>query len=419
MDRRAHPDRALPSLATAAWLLAPATQAALGFLGDNGFGARVVGGAVRNALLGRAVGDIDIATTAKPEQVIASANARGIKTIPTGIEHGTVTVIITGKSFEVTTLRRDVVTDGRHATVAFTDDWAEDASRRDLTLNALYCDKGGTIFDPLGGIDDVLARRVRFIGDARARIREDYLRILRFFRFTAEYADGAPDQAGLDASLAERHGLLALSAERVRAELVRLLIAPRAVPAIDAMAGHGLLTALLPIAPRLGIFAKLVAIEAANSLAPNAQLRLAALTVAVVEDAARLADHLRLSTAERNVLVRAAASPRLDPASDDRSLRAQLYRIGEAHFAEASLMSWAASSQPLDNLHWKRLLDFNLGWQAPVCPFSGKDILARGVASGPQVGEILREFEAWWIANDFPSARSFLDDQLDKLLQRN
>ena len=338
----------MPSLATAEWLLAPATQAALGFLADNGFDSRVVGGAVRNALLGRAVGDIDIATTAKPEQVIASAKALGIKTIPTGIEHGTVTVLIKGKSFEVTTLRRDVVTDGRHATVAFTDDWAEDASRRDLTLNALYCDASGTISDPLGGIDDVLARRVRFIGDARARIREDYLRILRFFRFTAEYSDGAPDQAGIDASLAERHGLLALSAERVRAELVRLLIAPRAVPTIVAMAGHGLLTALLPIAPRMGIFANLVAIEATNSLPPNAPLRLAALTVAVNEDATRLADRLRLSTAERNVLVRSANSQRLDPMSDDRSLRATLYRLGETSFAEASLISWAASSQRHD-----------------------------------------------------------------------
>ena len=409
----------MPSLATAEWLLAPATQAVLGFLGDNGFDARVVGGAVRNALLGRAVGEIDIATTAKPEQVIASAKALGIKTIPTGIEHGTVTVLIKGKSFEVTTLRRDVVTDGRHATVAFTDDWAEDASRRDLTLNALYCDASGAISDPLGGIDDVLARRVRFIGDARARIREDYLRILRFFRFTAEYSDGAPDQAGLDASLAERHGLLALSAERVRAELVRLLIAPRAVPTIAAMVGHGLLTALLPIAPRLGIFANLVAIEATNSLSPNAPLRLATLTVAVSEDATRLADHLRLSTAERNVLVRSANSQRLDPMSDDRSLRAKLYRMSETSFAEASLLSWAASSQRPDSLQWKRLLNFNHRWQSPVCPISGKDIMARGVAPGPHVGEVLREFESWWITNDFPSERSLLDDQLGILLQRN
>ena len=188
---------------------------------------------MRNALLGRQVADIDIATVASPEQVIAAANADGMKTVATGLQHGTVTVIGNHRSFEVTTLRHDVETDGRHATVAFTDDWTADASRRDLTINALYCDADGTIFDPLGGLDDVLARRVRFIGDAHQRIREDYLRILRFFRFTAQYADGAPDAIGLAAAVAERDGMKRLSAERVRAELVRLLVAPGARAVID------------------------------------------------------------------------------------------------------------------------------------------------------------------------------------------
>ena len=247
-----------PNLAGADWLTRPQTRAVLAALAAKGFAARAVGGAVRNALLGRTVGDIDIATSARPEEVIAAARAAGLAAVPTGIDHGTVTVIADQVPYEVTTLRRDVATDGRHATVAFTDDWEADARRRDFTLNALYCDAEGQVFDPLGGYPDLVAQRVRFIGDAHERIREDYLRILRFFRFTAEYAAGPPDAAGLAACVSEREGLTRLSAERVRQELLRLLVAPRAAELVRAMQDYGILALVLPAAPRPALLAVLL-----------------------------------------------------------------------------------------------------------------------------------------------------------------
>ncbi len=418
MDKPAQPDRSLPSLANAEWLLATATQTVLECLTASGFGARVVGGAVRNALLGRPVADVDIATTATPVQVIAAARTRGLKTVATGLEHGTVTVIVAGKPFEVTTLRRDVETDGRHATVAFTDDWDADAARRDLTLNAIYCDANGEIFDPLGGIGDLLGRRVRFVGDAHERIREDYLRILRFFRFTAEYAEGVPDAAGLEASLAERTGLHTLSAERIRAEFIRLLVAPRALPTIAAMADYGLLTEILPVAPRLGILARFVAIEAANDLTPNAMMRVAALTIAVHEDALHLAAKLRLSSAERDILVRAASLIVADPMLDDKVQRATLYRLGQSAFAEAVLLAWARGSSRVDDPSWKSLLELPQRWRPTALPFSGRDIIARGVAPGPRIGQVLTKFETWWIANDFPGEHALNAAELENILRQ-
>ncbi len=418
MDKRAPPERVLPSLATAEWLLAPESQKVLGCLAAGHFEARVVGGAVRNALLGRQVSDIDIATTATPEQVIATAKTHGLKTVATGLEHGTVTVIVDGKAFEVTTLRRDVDTDGRHATVAFTDDWAADAARRDLTLNALYCDAGGTIFDPLGGIDDVLNGRVRFVGDPHARIREDYLRILRFFRFTAEYADAAPDAAGLQAAVSERKGLRRLSAERICAEFTRLLVAPRAVPTLAAMAENGFLTEILPVAPRMGILDRLVAIEHANDVKPNAMLRLAGLAVAVHEDALRLTGHLRLSSAERETLVRAANPVDVDNAFDEKVQRAMLYRLGETAFREAVLLAWAQASASANDRAWQGFLELPQRWRPAALPFSGRDIIARGAAPGRLVGEVLRAFERWWIASDFPVDHELNAAELERLLHQ-
>ena len=406
----------LPSLASLDWLSAAPTQRILRALDSRGLKARVVGGAVRNALLGRQVADIDIATVASPEQVIAAANADGMKTVATGLQHGTVTVIGNHRSFEVTTLRHDVETDGRHATVAFTDDWTADASRRDLTINALYCDADGTIFDPLGGLDDVLARRVRFIGDAHQRIREDYLRILRFFRFTAQYADGAPDAIGLAAAVAERDGMKRLSAERVRAELVRLLVAPGARAVIDAMAAHGLLTEILRVAPRLGVFARLVAIEVAVRARPDAALRLAALGIAVEDDGWRLAQHLRLSADERDVLLRAATDRVVSPAGDERNARAALYRLGNARFRNRVMLDWASSGAAVFDAGWHSLLDLPGRWVVPQMPIAGRDLLARGVAPGPRMGDILDVFEVWWIANDFPSDPAVLDAAIDRIM---
>ncbi len=292
------PTRELPSLAGADWLVRPQTRAVFDALAAGGFAARAVGGAVRNALLGRPVVDIDIATPARPEQVMAAARAAGLAAVPTGLAHGTVTVIADHVAHEVTTLREDVETHGRHATVAFTDDWAADARRRDFTINALYCSADGEVFDPLGAEADLAARRVRFIGEARQRIREDYLRILRFFRLTAEYGEGPPDPDSLAACVAEREGLARLSAERVRQELLRLLAAPRGPELVRAMQDYGVLAYVLPAAPRPALLARLAAIEAALGLAGDAVLRLAALAVELPDDADRLRDRLRLSNEE-------------------------------------------------------------------------------------------------------------------------
>ena len=241
-----------PSLAGSDWLVRPETRAVFTALAARGFEARAVGGAVRNALLGHPVVDVDIATPARPDEVIAAAKAAGLTPVPTGIAHGTVTVVANHVPYQVTTLREDVETHGRHATVAFTGDWAADARRRDFTLNALYCNAEGRVFDPLSGYADLAARRVRFIGDARERIREDYLRILRFFRLTAEYGEGPPDADGLVACVREREGLARLSAERVREELFRLLAARRGPELVRAMFDHGLLALLLAVCTTAG-----------------------------------------------------------------------------------------------------------------------------------------------------------------------
>ncbi len=259
------PDAARPSKAVslehAEWLEREETKAVFDALSGGDIETRAVGGAVRDALLGRPVTEIDIATTALPERVLSLAAEAGLKAVPTGLQHGTVTLIAKGVPFQVTTLRQDVETFGRHAKVAFTRSFEEDASRRDFTLNALYADRHGTVFDPLGGLDDLMQGRVRFIGSAEARIEEDFLRILRFFRFHAYYGRGPMDAEGLRASVTLRDGLRQLSAERVSGELKRILVAPRAASAIRALYDYGLLTELLGGVPRLSRFEAIARIE--------------------------------------------------------------------------------------------------------------------------------------------------------------
>ena len=283
------------------------TQAVFAALAAKGHAARAVGGAVRNALLGRPVVDVDIATTAKPEEVIAAAEDAGLSAVPTGIAHGTVTVIADRVPYEVTTLRRDVETHGRHATVAFTDDWAADARRRDFTINALYCSADGEVFDPLGGAADIEARRVRFIGDARERIREDYLRILRFFRLTAEYGVGAPDAEALAACVLERDGLRACRPSACARRCCACWLRRAGRSWCASMLDYGLLPLVLGLAPRPTLLQRLADLEAALAREPDAILRLAALAVEVPEDASRLADRLRLSNDERERLAHVAA----------------------------------------------------------------------------------------------------------------
>jgi poly(A) polymerase len=406
-----------PCLAGAHWLTRPQTQAVFKALAEGGYVARAVGGSVRNALLGRPVVDVDIATTARPEEVIAAAQAARLRAIPTGIAHGTVTVVADHIAFEVTTLREDVLSHGRHATVAFTQDWATDARRRDFTINALYCDAGGEIFDPLGGYGDVLARRVRFIGDAGARIREDYLRILRFFRLTAEYGLGGPDDAGLGACVRERDGLCRLSGERVRQELLRLLVAARGPKMVRCLLEYGLLTLVLAVAPRPTLLAALAALEGRLGLAPDAILRLAALAVEVSEDAERLRDRLRLSNEEYARLARAAtSSPTVGPAATEREAKAYLYAAGAAAFRERVVMAWARSGEGADCEPWRLRLALPERWIAPRFPLGGADVIALGIPAGPRVGDILRRLETWWIAADFAANDAALRAKLAELI---
>ena len=314
------------SLKDAAWLNAGPLVALLGVLDRDGEEARAVGGAVRNALMGLPVAEIDVATTAVPEEVVRRVRAAGFKPVPTGIEHGTITVVIDKAPFEVTTLRQDVETYGRHAKVAFGRDWKTDAERRDFTINALSAARDGTVYDYVGGLDDLKARRVRFIGDANRRIEEDYLRILRFFRFHAAYASGHPDAEGLAACIAGRDGLEQLSRERVRMEMLKLLAAPRATPTLAAMAECGLLLRVLGGVPYLAAFENMAKVEAAIGSAPDAVQRLGALGVMVAEDAARLWQKLRLTNAEHERL-----------ALDGRRLAAHLAGSERASGARAAL----------------------------------------------------------------------------------
>lgn len=397
-----------PSLKDAPWLKRPETARIFAALSVPGVETRAVGGAVRNSLLGLAVAEIDLATTARPEQVMTLALKAGLKAVPTGIEHGTVTVVANGVPFEVTTLRRDVETFGRHATVAFTENWEEDARRRDFTLNALYAASDGTVFDPLGGYDDVVGARVRFIGDAEARIKEDYLRILRFFRFNAYYGNGPFDAEGLRACVKLRGGIARLSAERVAGEVRRLLVAPQAFRAVEAMFDYGLLTHVLGGVPRLERFRRLVEIEGALGRKAEAMPRLAALAVFVSEDAGRLAARLHLSNAEQAVLALGAEDHAASGLPDEDAAKRLLYRLGPTAYPAAALIAWADSSAAPGDPNWHAAVTLDERWQAPVFPLKGSDLAALGEVEGPALGALLRKLEAEWMAEGFAADRDRL-----------
>src|SRR6202165_4601770 len=316
-------------LSDAPWLRSGPAARVLELLNRNGEEARVVGGAVRNALLKIPVADIDIATTALPDEVIRRARAAGIKSVPTGIEHGTVTLVVEGQPFEVTTLREDTETFGRKASVAFGRDWVADARRRDFTINGLSVDAGGVVHDHVGGLDDVFAKRVRFIGDPNQRIAEDYLRILRFFRIHAAYGAGEPDRAGYLACIAARAGLASLSAERVRMEMLKLMVAQGAPGAITAMADGGLLLPIFGGVAYTGPFAAMISAEHLLGLKPDPVRRLGALAVAVTEDAKRVAMRLRLTKGETKALDSMGHRWWRLAGMDEVTARRRLYRLGE------------------------------------------------------------------------------------------
>lgn len=396
------------------WLARPGTQAVFDVLARAGYDARAVGGSVRNALIGAPVEDIDIATTATPDEVSRLAAAAGLRVIATGLQHGTVTVISEGIPYEVTTLREDVATFGRHAEVAFTADWIADASRRDFTMNALYCEADGALFDPLGGLADLEARRVRFIGDPHARIREDYLRILRFFRFFGQYGNGAPEEADMLACVQERKGLRQLSRERIRQEMVKLVCAPRAMAAIEAMHTHGILTELLPVAPAPATFAAVTRLDRDQ----DAALRLAGLCVHVDEDAARLAGALRLSNTERRTLASyAMAAAWTAGFPDPRTQRALCYRLGRASYKHFITGLSARRAQQDTSDMVREALVVAEQWAPPQFPLKGADVIAAGIRSGPEVGKILSEIEELWIDMDFAMDRAQLIAELTKRVQ--
>lgn len=399
------------------WLRDEATRRLLDALCRAGVTARFVGGCVRDALLGRPSADIDLATPAHPEQIIAALEKSGIKAVPTGLAHGTVTAVLPQRHFEITTLRRDVETDGRHARVAFDADWSEDAARRDFTINALYLDPEGTVHDPVGGLADLAAHRVRFVGEPARRIAEDVLRVLRYYRFEARFGRGEGDAAARAACRDAVPLLPTLSAERVAQEMLRLLAVADPVPALRMMREDGVLAAILPEATRLDRLQALIPLE------PEVDpvLRLAASVDVDSAGAIRLAERLHLSNATRDRLAGLAMPWPLDPAAngptaDRRELRRALYRLGAGRVRDLGLL--LAAEGRLDREKLAELLACAAAWQPPVFPISGRDVTALGIPPGPDIGRLLAVLRAWWEAGDFRADRAACLARLRELVEQ-
>ncbi|HEX2553024.1 MAG TPA: CCA tRNA nucleotidyltransferase [Microvirga sp.] len=418
---RPDPAHGLDRAALLALLDRPRIRRLLAALDRDGEETRIVGGAVRNALLGRPVTEVDFATTALPAVTAARAEAAGLRAVPTGIEHGTITVVVDGEPFEVTTLREDVETDGRHAVVRFGRDFATDAHRRDFTINALSLRSDGRLCDYTGGAADLAARRVRFIGDPATRIREDFLRILRFFRFHAEYAEGPIDASGLAAAIAGRHGLARLSRERVRAELSKLLVTRCAAEAVAVMADAGLYGLLLGGVPDRGRLDRVVAFEAREGLADPVR-RLAGLGVLTGEDADRLRESLRLSNEEHRRLARYAGLVALLKAWALPLDRMSVRRLAAEHGLDALTDALAAiAGEPRPEIAAEGLDAFRAlrsgAEPVPVFPLRGADLLAGGLPPGPHIGGLLEQARQAWLASgcpaDEPSVSRLLARTLD------
>jgi len=379
---------------------------ALEELNGGGEETRLVGGAVRDLALGEPAVDFDLATTAPTDEVIRRARKAGFKVALTGVAHGTVTIVVDGRPIETTTLREDIETDGRWAKVKFGRDFEADARRRDFTMNALSLAADGTIHDTVGGVDDLGAGRVRFIGDPGARIREDYLRILRFFRFSARFAQRELDREGLSAAIRARDGLARLSRERVRAELLKLLAAPRADAVTQAMGESGFLEPILGGVGYARRLSRLIAIEADRGQAPDAVLRLAALGVVIPEDAERLRERLRLANSEADRLRRAAVALTglhgKEAPPSFHALRTLLFGAGREAALDALMLAQAESGAAPSEAAFAAADRFLADLPEPKLPISGADLIARGVAAGRPVGLALRAFQALWIRAGFP-----------------
>lgn len=395
-----------------------AVMAALEARGGPGC-ARFVGGCVRNTLMAKPVDDVDIATILTPDQTIEAIEQAGLRAVPTGVEHGTVTALSGGRAYEITTLRRDVATDGRRAVVAFTEDWGEDAQRRDFRFNALYADAEGRVFDPVGhGVDDAKAGRVVFVGEAMTRIREDYLRILRFFRFQAWYGRGEPDADALAACAALRDMLLNGTAERIQKELMKLLAADDPRPALRLMAASGVLPIILPSVRSLARLEALVAIETEQLFENDPVLRLAAMVADDAEAARVAAERLRLSNADRDRIVAAAGEgPRIVSWMSPREARRAVYALGVDVFRDRVKLAWAGAERASTAPQWRALLALAETWTPPVLPLSGEEIMQAGVPKGPLVGQVMREVELWWVDQDFIEDKFSIIERLKAVAQ--
>lgn len=386
-------------------------------LTPTGAETRVIGGAVRDALYGRTPHEIDLATTALPDTVMRAAAAAGLKAVPTGIEHGTVTLVVAGAPYEVTTLREDVETDGRYAKVRFGGDFEQDARRRDFTVNALSLTPDGKLHDYVGGLDDIAARRIRFIGDAATRIREDYLRVLRFFRFNASHGAGDFDRDGLHESILAREQLARLSRERVRAELLKLLVAERAPEVVRAMSQAGVIEVILGVGYPARL-ERLAAFETAQGKKPDAILRLAAFSVLTIEDAQRLQDRLRLSNDEAARLSAAArtlaALHGIETPPPVSHLREMLFICGARAARDGLALAFAASGAPVNDSHWIEAARYLDETPAPVFPIKGADLIARGLAPGKNLGATLNALQKAWIRAGFPRDPAVLQALLEE-----
>jgi tRNA nucleotidyltransferase/poly(A) polymerase len=390
-----------------AFLRAAGVRAVFAAIATAGGEARVNGGAVRNALLGEPIGDVDFSTTLEPAQTVAALEAAGLKAVPTGAAHGTITAVSGGRGFEVTTLRRDIETDGRRAVVRFGTDWRQDALRRDFTMNALYCDADGRLFDPAGGYGDLAARRVRFIGDPAQRIAEDHLRILRFFRFYAHYGKGRPDAEGLKACAAARSDIAALSAERVWQEVKKLLAAPDPGRALLWMRTSGVLSAALPETEGFGIdaFGGVLRAEREFALQADPLLRLMSILPPRLQAIGPLCDRLKLSRAERGRLEQFAGARETDAAIAEGEWRACLYHQADREALDRALIAWANEAvwnrDAAKLARLARLVRAAQAFVRPAFPLSGRDLLAAGAAPGPAIGETLARLETRWVDSGF------------------
>lgn len=378
----------------------PAAQVMRALTAD-GDQARFVGGCVRDALIGRPIRDIDIATPLSPQRVTELLKKAGLKAVPTGIEHGTITAVADKTGVEVTTLRLDVETDGRRAKVAFTDDWQADAARRDLTINALSADAGGKVHDYFGGLDDLAARRVRFVGDPRQRITEDFLRLLRFFRFHADYANGAFDAAAVAAAKELAPNLTSLSGERLRQETLRLLTARRGPVVWAEMLSLGIVEHYLPWATSLDRLRAVVDLEQRHRIAPDPVRRLAALTMTGC--GREVAERLRLSRAEADRIIELDAARDPFDASTPQAIRRQIYAFGNDGARDRLMLDWPDRIDAASGAAALAIID---AWPRPRLPLKGADIVKLGVSEGPRVGEVLAKVESWWIEQDFGPDRS-------------